>query len=114
VSDPDPTLPIDVEHEPTAEIEARRRHERRRPCPREGGDAARSASSPHDDDVKVLDPAAVGARFIEPSTTRPPLLAITPARIAVGVAVLLLVIALVIIFAGGGWSEPREVNLTGL
>jgi predicted nucleic acid-binding Zn-ribbon protein len=57
---------------------------------------------PHDGDDAILPPAAVGARFIEPSTTKPPLLALTPARILVGVAVLLLVIALVVIFAGGG------------
>ena len=102
-SDADPTLPIDVDTEPTAEIEADDDDdtEATRAMPRAKGRRT-IRLEPHDDDVKVLDPAAVGARFIEPSTTRPPLLAITPARIAVGIAVLLLVIALVIIFAGGG------------
>ena len=72
------------------------------PAPRTPGARRTIRLEPHDDDTEILDPAAVGARFIEPSTTKPPLLALTPARIAVGVAVLLLVIALVVIFAGGG------------
>lgn len=100
-NDPDPTVPIDVDTEPTAEVEADDDTEVTRAMPRPKGRRT-IRLEPHDDDVDVLDPAAVGARFIEPSTTRPPLLAVTPARIAVGVAVLLLVIALVIIFAGGG------------
>lgn len=72
------------------------------PRPRTPGARRTIRLEPHADDAEILDPAAVGARFIEPATTRPPLLALTPARMAVGAAVLLLVIALVIIFAGGG------------
>lgn len=48
----------------------------------------------------VLTPAAIGARYIEPSTTRPPLTALTPARIAVGGVLLVLVIWLLLIIFG--------------
>ena len=48
----------------------------------------------------VLDPAAVGARYIEPAETRGATL--TPARIMVGVALLLLVLALAAILLGAG------------
>jgi hypothetical protein len=54
------------------------------------------------DGEDILPPGAVGARYIEPSTTRPPLLALTPERIAVGAALLVLLVALVIILSGGG------------
>jgi hypothetical protein len=47
---------------------------------------------------EVLEPAAVGARFIEPAERRGA--ALTPARILVGAALLLLALALVVIFLG--------------
>jgi len=50
------------------------------------------------DDDAILPPAAVGARHIEPSTTRPS--GLTSARIMVGSAVLLLFLALLLIFLG--------------
>jgi hypothetical protein len=50
--------------------------------------------------AEVLDPASVGARHIEPSQTLPPFL--TPARLMVGVALLLLFAALIAILLGAG------------
>ena len=47
-----------------------------------------------------LDPARIGAGYIEPSQTKPALL--TPARIMVGIALLLLVAALIAIVLGAG------------
>jgi hypothetical protein len=55
----------------------------------------------HDDDIP-MEPGAVGARLLERGTQRPPLTALTPERIAVGAALLVLFIALIIILAGGG------------
>lgn len=87
VDEPEPTVAIAVDPEPTETMEV------------DPPTRRTIRLEPHDDD-EILPPAAVGARLIEPSSTKPPML--TPARIAVGVAVLLLFIALVIIFAGGG------------
>ena len=52
------------------------------------------------DTGEVLDPAAVGARYIEPAETPTPLL--TPARILVGVALLVFAIVFVAILLGAG------------
>jgi hypothetical protein len=93
----DPTEPMDAED---LRDEAADAETAVVPRPRTPGARRTIRLEPHDDDV--LDPAAVGARYIEPAETRPPLLALTPARIAVGAALLVLLVALVVIFAGGG------------
>jgi hypothetical protein len=51
-------------------------------------------------DDEVLEPAAVGARFIEPAEAKPA--GLTPARILVGVAVVLFIAALLAILLGAG------------
>ena len=58
----------------------------------------------HDDpgETTPMPPAQVGARLLQPSSGRPPATAITPARIAAGAALLVLVAALVAVLLGAG------------
>ena len=58
----------------------------------------------HDDpgETAPMPPAQVGARLLQPSSGRPPATAVTPARIAAGAALLVLVAALVAVLLGAG------------